>query len=70
MAVYLKRNKDLKSISVYMEESQKLVSMVLLNLIKIDYEVKFSQLEFEVLSVSMILVSYIQRTELFVTRSQ
>lgn len=36
-----------------MEESQKLVSMVLLNLIKIDYEVKFSQLEFEVLSVSI-----------------
>ena len=50
VAVYLKRNKDLKSISAYMEESQKLMSMVLLNLIKIDYEVKFSQLELEVLS--------------------
>ena len=50
VAVYLKRNKDLKSISAYMEESQKLRSMVLLNLIKIDYEVKFSQLELEVLS--------------------
>lgn len=49
VAVYLKRNKDLKSISVYMEESQKLVSMVHLNSIKIDYEVKFSQFEFEVL---------------------
>jgi hypothetical protein len=40
VAVYLKRNKDWKSIREYMEESQKLGNMVRLNLIKTDYGVK------------------------------
>ena len=49
MAVYLKRNSDLRFISEYMEESQRLESMVRLSLIRTGYEVSSVLLHPEVL---------------------